>query len=102
MTLGAAIIFSPFLFEDHDRAGSALPEDLRGHAGLLDPWTADQQAAARILHQPDLRQLDGSPLLTGELLELEDRSRLDTILLATAFDDRVHGCPHWETQLFIT
>jgi hypothetical protein len=66
-----------------------LPDDFAGHASTGHGGLSDQHAAVP-MHETDLVEGHRSSDVTGEPLDLHHTSRLDSVLLPSCFNDRVH------------
>src|SRR5688572_3420400 len=86
-----SLVFLCLVVEGVDLRALALPDDLAADLCPLDERGAHFDLVA-VHHRQDLAKLDLSPNLALELLDDQDVVFLGAKLLASGFDDYVHGC----------
>src|SRR5713226_1933891 len=85
------VVLSPLELHDQDLAALPLrhhlPYDLGGGQRLR-----LHRHLPLVVHEEDLGELDGRPLVLPQALDLDDLPRGDPVLLAPCRDDRFHAC----------
>ena len=89
MAARAPVIFAALLLEHHDGSGSALTDDLAGHARLLNRGLSHGKTLIA-MNEVDVRQFDRSTDFAGESFNLKNLPGLHPVLFSACRHDSVH------------